>query len=92
MCQLLEMWYSSGKEVSPREIEDEYLQVLERAIQNAALEEVRTPELYDALDFLKVGARGKSWGFTLFYEALENGNIQEMKHAYLLIKRSMCRE
>ena len=86
------MWYSSGKKVSPREIEDEYLQILERAIQNAVFEEIRTAELYDALDFLKAGARGKTWGFTLFYEALEKCDIEELKHAHLLIKRSLCRE
>jgi len=82
------MWNSTQNKVSEGEIAREHMRVLEEAVQDCLHYDIRTSEVYEALDYLQ-NKSIRSWGFTLFRQGLEIWSPTALKDGLKLIKQHL---
>ncbi|HAK98465.1 MAG TPA: hypothetical protein DCP14_03865 [Rhodobiaceae bacterium] len=84
------MWNAVKNEVPRRHLRQEAFNTLEKAVCECIEFDVRSNEVYAALDFLQKSCPNK-WGFTLFREGLEqfdwNIRAQYLREGLSYIKK-----
>lgn len=82
------MWNTPKNTVSACEISREHLRILEVAVQDCELYDVRTGAVYDALDALQAQSN-RSWGFTVFRRGLELWSPEMLREGLRLIRKHL---
>lgn len=82
------MWNAPKNAVPAGEINREHLRILEEAVQDCELYDVRTGAVYDALDALE-SRSNRSWGFTVFRQGLEVWSPEMLREGLHLIRRHL---
>lgn len=89
------MWNAVVRQKSRDILQKEAIETLEYAVQNCIEHDVRSGDVYDALDLLQSYTPNR-WGFTLFREGLEqfdwNIRAQYLSEALVFIKKHICYE
>lgn len=80
------MWSSSKNDISFTEIRNHHLSVLFEAVKNASDSDIRTNDVYEALEFLQKEC-AKTWGFALFRQGLENFDERLLQQGLKLINQ-----
>ena len=86
------MWNAVKNEVPRHHLKQHSLAVLKQAVYGCIEFDVRSSDLYEALDFLQEGCPNK-WGFALFREGLElrdwNMRAEYLTNGLKYIKRHL---
>lgn len=82
------MYSSAEVNVSSTNIYAEHLRILEEAVQEAAEFDVRSAEVYQALEYLQARSQ-RRWGFTAYLEGLERGDHYMMKMGFEQIRHHL---
>lgn len=82
------MWNASANTISKGQIEREHLRILEEAVKDCTDYDVRSAAVYAALDFLQKET-DRTWGFTVFRQALEQWNPTALQEGLKLIKQHL---
>lgn len=80
------MWSTTKKDIPQKQIEAEYMRIIEAAVQDCMEDyDIRTAELYEALEYFEAKSM-HSWGFTVFKQGLEDWNPVALVEGLKLIK------
>lgn len=82
------MWSSPEKPISEENITAEHMRVLEEAAKDCMHYDIRTSEVYAALDYLQSKSLHR-WGFTVFKQGLEQWNPSALHEGLRLIKQHL---
>ena len=82
------MWSIPKNEIPQDQIKREHLRVLEEAVKNSTEFDVRTKEVYVALDYLQSKSL-KTWGITVYREALELHSPSALAEGLRIIKQHL---
>ncbi len=84
------MWHAPNNAIPASEIVREHLRILDEAVQDCELYDVRTGAVYDALDYLEAQSN-RSWGFTVFKQGLEHWSPEMLREGLRLIRKHLGR-
>ena len=82
------MWNAPKNEIPTTDICSEHMRILEDAVLDADEFDVRTPEVYEALDYLQK-LSNRTWGFTLYREGLERPDLNMMREGFMFIQQHL---
>ena len=88
LCMNPRMWNAVNNKVSRGQILAEHMRVLEEAVKDCELYDIRTPSVYEALDCLQA-LSNRTWGFTVFRQGLEQWNPSALQEGIKLIKQHL---
>jgi hypothetical protein len=82
------MWHAPKNAISAGDINREHLRILEEAVQDCELYDVRTGVVYVALDALQAQSN-RSWGFSVFRRGLEQWSPEMLREGLRLIRNHL---
>ena len=83
------MYWSKSQPIPKEYIDEEHWRVIRDAVIDCEQDfDVRSKKLYAALDYFKQQSTS-TWGFTLFYQGLEDWDPNKLREGYRLIRKHL---